>query len=74
MDTATGVFLLAVGAILKFAINASIRGVELDTVGLILMLAGGLILIVSLFYEAQWSDRLRRSDRVVVEERVDPRT
>jgi hypothetical protein len=73
MDTATGIFLLAVGAILKFAINASIQGINLDVVGVILMLAGGVIILFGLFFEARWADRGRRGDRVVVEERVDPR-
>ena len=73
MDTATGIFLIAVGAILKFAINAHVQGISIDTVGVILMIAGGVILLISLFYEARWSDRMRRGDRVVVEERADPR-
>ena len=73
MDTATGIFFLAVGAILKFAVNASVRGIDLDVVGVILMLAGAVILLFGLFFEARWADRRRRGDRVVVEERVDPR-
>ena len=73
MDTVTGIFLLAVGAILKFAINANIQGISIDTIGVILMIAGGIVLLLSLFYEARWTDRMRRGDRVVVEERGDPR-
>lgn len=73
MDTATGIILIAAGAILKFAINASVQGIDINVVGVILMLAGGLVLLLGLVYEAQWSSRGRRADRVVVEERVDPR-
>lgn len=76
MDTATGIILIAAGAILKFAINASVQGLDLDVVGVILMLAGGLVLLLGLLYETRWSSRGRRAgraDRVVVEERVDPR-
>ena len=73
MDTATGIILIAVGAILKFAINASVSGIDLDAVGVILMVAGGLVLLFGLLYEARWSARGRRGERVVVEERVDPR-
>jgi uncharacterized protein DUF6458 len=71
MDTATGIFLIALGAVLKFAVNASIKGVELDTIGVILMVAGAAVLVFGLFFEARWADRRRRGDRVVVEERVD---
>jgi hypothetical protein len=72
VDTATGIFLIAVGAILKFAINASVSGISIDTVGVILMIAGATVLLFGLFFEARWADR-RRGDRVVVEERVEPR-
>ncbi|WP_243704899.1 DUF6458 family protein [Micromonospora sp. KC723] len=43
----TSIFLLAVGAILTFALNASIGGVNLDVVGWILMAAGALGLIMT---------------------------
>jgi len=67
MDTATGIFLIAVGAILKFAINASVQGISIDTVGVILMVAGAVIVLLGLFYETRWTDRLRRRDRVIEE-------
>lgn len=73
MDTATGIFLIAVGAILKFAINASVQGINLDVVGVILMIAGAVVLLLGLFFEARWSDALRRRDRVIADDRVDPR-
>ena len=73
MDTATGIFLIAVGAILKFAINASVQGIDINVIGVILMVAGAAIVLLSLFYETRWTDRVRGRDRVVVEERVDPR-
>ena len=40
MKTATGLALLAVGAILTFAVNAAIPGVNLQVAGLIIMLTG----------------------------------
>ena len=37
MGIGTSLFLIAVGAILYFAVNADISGLEITTVGLILM-------------------------------------
>ena len=42
--------LIAVGAILRYAVTASVSGISLQTVGLILMIAGILGLVLSLFY------------------------
>jgi hypothetical protein len=46
----TSIFLIAVGAILYFAVNADVSGLEISTVGLILMIVGVLGLLISLFY------------------------
>jgi len=40
MTTGISLFLIAVGAILYFAVNASVSGLEIDTIGLILMIVG----------------------------------
>ena len=48
----TGIFLLAVGAILKYAVEDSISGIELGTIGVILMVAGVALTIISLLYDA----------------------
>jgi hypothetical protein len=45
----TSIFLIAVGAILYFAVNADISGLEISTVGLILMIVGILGLVISLY-------------------------
>ena len=42
------IFLIAVGAILRYAINVTVEGVEIDTVGLILMIVGVVGLVISL--------------------------
>ena len=49
MGIGTSIFLIAVGAILYFAVNADISGLEISTVGLILMICGIIGLLVSLF-------------------------
>ncbi len=51
MGIGMSIFLIAVGAILRYAINVTVEGVEIDTVGLILMIAGGAGLALSLLYE-----------------------
>jgi hypothetical protein len=49
MTIGTSLFLIAVGAILKFAVTASVAGVKLHTVGLILMIVGGAGLVIGLY-------------------------
>jgi hypothetical protein len=48
---ATAIFLIAVGAILRYAINVESDVINIQTVGLILMIAGGAGLAISLLYE-----------------------
>jgi hypothetical protein len=71
MTIGGSIFLIAVGAILYFATNLRVAHVNIDTVGLILMIAGAAGLILGLVQQAIWSRRTRRD--VVVEERRDPR-
>ncbi|MDX6609465.1 MAG: hypothetical protein QOF85_1390 [Solirubrobacterales bacterium] len=69
MTIAGAIFLIAVGAILRYATNLHVQGISIDTVGLILMIAGAAGLVLSFFQEAIWSDRARRREAVVPEER-----
>ncbi len=62
METGTSLFLIAVGAILYFAVDARVSGLEITTVGLILMIIGAIGLLISLFL-------LTRRRSAVVEER-----
>jgi cytochrome c oxidase subunit IV len=59
MTIGAGIFLIAVGAILKFATNFHVQGVYVDTVGLILMIAGAAGLLIGLFQELVWARRAR---------------
>ena len=52
MTVGASIFLIAVGAILYFAVNATVQGVDIQTVGLILMVAGGIGLLIGLFMMA----------------------
>jgi Domain of unknown function (DUF6458) len=65
MTIGTSLFLFAVGAILKFAVTDSISGVDLATVGVILMVVGLVGLLLSLLYMTQRRDTVVRRDRVV---------
>ena len=53
MGIGTSLLLIAVGAILKFAVTASISGVSIATVGVILMVVGILGLVISLLFLLQ---------------------
>ncbi len=57
--------MIAVGAILYFAIDADVSGIEISTVGIILMVIGIIGLLISMFFLGEW----RRRHRTVVEER-----
>ena len=48
MSVGGSIFLIAVGAILRYALNLDVAGVDIDTVGLILMIAGAALLLISL--------------------------
>jgi hypothetical protein len=66
MGIGTSLFLIAVGAILYFAVNADISGLEISTVGIILMIVGVLGLLISLF---MLSSARRDTTRTVVRDR-----
>ncbi|MCL6551348.1 MAG: DUF6458 family protein [Acidothermus cellulolyticus] len=51
MGIGAAIFLMAVGAILTFAVHTSVSGVSVQTIGIILMVAGaiGLITVLTVF-------------------------
>jgi hypothetical protein len=52
MTVGGSIFLIAVGAILRYAVTVTVSGISLHTVGLILMIAGIIGLVVGLFMYA----------------------
>jgi hypothetical protein len=64
MTVGGSIFLVAVGAILRYAVTDSISGVDLATIGLILMIAGIVGLVIGLFMYAS-----SRRDAYVVRDR-----
>ncbi len=72
MGLGTSIFLIAIGAIMRWGVADAIEGVNLATIGLILMVVGAIGLLISLFYGAMWRDRAATTvpaDRPVVRER-----
>jgi hypothetical protein len=61
MSIGASLFMIAVGAILRYAVSDSIEGVDLPTIGLILMIVGIVGLLISLF---MYVNATRRADVV----------
>jgi len=57
MTIGASIFLIAVGAILKYAVTATVAGIDIQTVGLILMIAGVVGLVIGLFLLTQTERR-----------------
>jgi hypothetical protein len=67
MPLGTSIFLIAVGAILRYAVTTGVEGVDLKVVGLILIIVGIVGLVLSILYMAMWAPRRGRvvRDRVI---------
>ena len=64
MTIGSSIFLIAVGAILRYAVDVAVSGIEIQTIGLILMIAGVVGLVIGLFLLTQ-----ARRDPVVYDDR-----
>jgi membrane protein implicated in regulation of membrane protease activity len=60
-----GIFLIAVGAIVAFAVHANISWLDLHVVGWVLMLAGVAVLWITIWF---WNNRRRRQRLSLVEQ------
>jgi hypothetical protein len=76
MGIGGSIFLIALGAILTFATNVTVSGLDLDVVGIILMIVGALGLLMFLLVWGPQSRRARMSNGTVEERRIynDPPT
>ena len=54
MGTGVSLILIAVGAILTWAVTATVGGLNINTVGIILMVVGIAGLILSLMFWSSW--------------------
>jgi hypothetical protein len=64
MGTGVSIFLIAAGAILTFAVETRAQGVDLDAIGVILMVVGLLGLLFTLVLWDDWQPGRRRRDYV----------
>ena len=64
MGIGTSLVLIAVGAILRFAVSVTTSGFNLHTIGLIVLLVGIIGLVISVFWMTIWADRSRRREVV----------
>jgi beta-lactamase regulating signal transducer with metallopeptidase domain len=70
MTIGSSILLIAIGAILKYAVTAHVSGIDIQTAGTVLLIVGVVGLILSMIYTFLWS-RQRRDVRAVDER--DPR-
>ena len=70
MGIGVAVFLIAVGAILTFALETEVSGIDLDTVGIILMIVGALGLAVTLMVFGSGRRRTVVTEQVVETEPI----
>jgi hypothetical protein len=66
MGIGTSIFLIAVGAILRFAVSAHASGFSIHTVGVILIIVGIVGLLISVLWMTMWADRAAVDRRTVI--------
>ena len=72
MTIGTSIVLIAVGAILKWAVTAQVNGINLQTAGTVLLVLGIIGLVLSVIYTFYWS-RARTTTATVPVDRRDTR-
>ena len=68
MGLGTSLLLIAVGAVLRFAVTVTTRGFNIHTVGVILMIIGCVGLLITLLWMTVWHDRRVAGARYVERE------
>ena len=61
MGISVSILLIAVGAILTWAVTAEAEGIDVNTVGVILLIVGILGLVLSLIFWSSWGGLRRRT-------------
>jgi hypothetical protein len=74
MGIGASLILIAVGAILRWAVSADAEGVNLQTVGLILLIVGAVGLVLSFIFWSSWGGwgtrRTVREERAVYDDPI----
>jgi hypothetical protein len=69
MGIGVSLLLIAVGAILTWAVEVSVAGVDIDAIGVILLVVGALGLVLSMIFWSSWGGFHTHREREVVVER-----
>ena len=73
MGIGVSIVLIAVGAILTWAVSATVSGIDIHTVGVILMVVGALCAVLSMLFWSSWGGYHRETvvrDAPVQSERI----
>ena len=54
MGISLSIFLIAIGAILAWAVDAEVQGIDIQVAGVILVIVGAMGLVVSLIFWSSW--------------------
>jgi len=63
MRLGSSLLLIAVGAVLRWAVSVHTSGFNIHTIGLILLIVGGIGFVISLYWMLSEQDRMRRAPR-----------
>jgi hypothetical protein len=69
MGIGVSLFLIAVGAVLAWAVDVSAEAIDVNTIGIILLIVGVVGLLLSLLFWSSFAPLRRRDDSTVVRER-----
>jgi hypothetical protein len=72
MGISVSLLLIAAGAILKWAVTATTSGINLGTVGVVLMVVGAVGLVLSLIFWSTWGGFGARASTTTTVTRDDP--
>jgi hypothetical protein len=64
MTFGSSLLLIAAGAILRYAVTATVSGIDLQVVGLVLMVVGVVGFVLSFLWLGVWADRRREAPPV----------
>jgi hypothetical protein len=67
MGISASLILIAAGAILTWAVSASVSGIDIQTVGIILLVVGIVGVLLSLIFWSSWGGYGDRRETTVVE-------
>ena len=72
MGIGVSLILIAVGAILTWAVNATVSGLDINTIGIILMIVGAIGLVLSMMFWSSWGGVAGARRRTTVVEDAPP--